>query len=548
MSMYTEGATISGNTFRSNVSQGSGGGIDAGGNAVFECNHILSNTAASNGGGMHLWSTASLVNNVIADNRTQALGSGLYVGWGSPQLVHNTIARNTGGGGSGVHVAAGDGNTVNLINTILVSHTVGIQVEHGEASLEATLWGSGAWANETDWAGGGIVTGTVNVWGDPDFVDPSGGDYHIGSASAARDSGVYAGIDTDIDGGPRPIDLGYDIGADEYLGIGLEVVKRASSEIVQAGEQLTYTICVTNTGPVSLTATITDILPDHVTPGGVLTWTPTISTPNPVWTQTVVVTVDVGYVGPLTNVVQVTTEEGASGTYTETVSTPQPALTVTKRASAESVQAGKQLTYTIRVTNTGNVDLHATATDVLPSHADSAGPLTWTPTITAPGGTWEGTVVVTVGMGYAGPLTNVVQVTTEEGASGTYTETTQSQVTPKLEVTKRANSSSVQAGEQLTYTIRVTNTGNVDLHATVTDVLPSHVTSSSPLGWTPTIAAPGGVWTQTVVVTVEMGYAGPLTNVVQVTTEEGASGVYTNTCTSIGDYDIYLPLVLRQYP
>ena len=61
----------------------------------------------------------------------------------------------------------------------------------------------------------------------------------------------------------------------------------------------------------------------------------------------------------------------------------------------------------------------------------------WTPTITAPGGVWEGTVVVTVEMGYAGPLTNVVQVTSEEGASGTYTETTQSLVTPKLEVTKR---------------------------------------------------------------------------------------------------------------
>jgi uncharacterized repeat protein (TIGR01451 family) len=144
-------------------------------------------------------------------------------------------------------------------------------------------------------------------------------------------------------------------------------------------------------------------------------------------------------------------------------------------------------------------------------------------------------------------LTNVVQVTTAEGASGTYTETSESRVTSELDVTKRASAGSVQAGEQLTYTIRVTNTGNVDLHATVTDVLPSHVTSGSPLHWTPTITAPGGVWEQTVVVTVEAGYSGVLTNTVQVTSEEGASGSDTETCTSIGGYDVYLPLVLRQH-
>jgi uncharacterized repeat protein (TIGR01451 family) len=121
-------------------------------------------------------------------------------------------------------------------------------------------------------------------------------------------------------------------------------------------------------------------------------------------------------------------------------------------------------------------------------------------------------------------------------------------VLPMLEVAKYASASSVQAGEQLTYTIRITNTGNVDLHATVTDVLPGHVTSSGPLVWTPTIAAPGGVWTQAVVVTVEAGYSGPLINTVQVTSEEGATGSAQATCTSIRHYDVYLPVVMRQWP
>jgi uncharacterized repeat protein (TIGR01451 family) len=100
---------------------------------------------------------------------------------------------------------------------------------------------------------------------------------------------------------------------------------------------------------------------------------------------------------------------------------------------------------------------------------------------------------------------------------------------PDLVVTKQADPDPVRAGEQLTYTIRVTNTGDMDLHATVTDTLPTHVTPGGVLTWTPTITAPGGVWTQAVVVTAETGYAGPLTNVVQATSEEGATGIYTET-------------------
>jgi hypothetical protein len=103
-----------------------------------------------------------------------------------------------------------------MTNTIIVSHTVGIYVEPGStATLESTLWGSGAWANGTDWAGTGTISTTSDLWGNPDFVDPNAGDYHIGPASAAIDQGVNAGVTNDIDFHPRPYQTP-DIGADEY--------------------------------------------------------------------------------------------------------------------------------------------------------------------------------------------------------------------------------------------------------------------------------------------------------------------------------------------
>jgi len=207
----------------------------------------------------------------------------------------------------------------------------------------------------------------------------------------------------------------------------------------------------------------------------------------------------------------------------------QAKLVVTKEVDRNPVQAGSRLTYTIRVTNTGNIDLHATVTDTLPAQVTPGGDLTWTPVITTPGGVWTATVVVTANWSCSGTLTNVVEVTTAEGAAGIYTATTTAQVTPALEVSKQAAPDPVQVGERLTYTIRVTNTGNVDLNARVTDTLPLGVTPAGEFTWTPVITAPGGVWTATVVVTVNMGYVEPLTNVVRVTTAEGAAGVYTKT-------------------
>ena len=115
-----------------------------------------------------------------------------------------------------------------------------------------------------------------------------------------------------------------------------------------------------------------------------------------------------------------------------------------------------------------------------------------------------------------------------------------------LSVTKSAHPDPVQNGEHLTYTLYVTNTSDIDFSATITDTLPTHVTPTGFLTWTPTISASGHVWTETVVVTVEMGYVGPLTNIVQVATAEGARG--SDTCVVTAEEAIAGLVVVNNSP
>ena len=105
-----------------------------------------------------------------------------------------------------------------MTNTILTGHKWGVYVGTGNVvMLQGTLWN-----NVFDLLGSGtIVTGTVNYWGDPAFVNAAAGDYHLGFGSAAIDRGVNAGVATDIDGEARPMGMGYDIGADETEGLDL---------------------------------------------------------------------------------------------------------------------------------------------------------------------------------------------------------------------------------------------------------------------------------------------------------------------------------------
>jgi hypothetical protein len=61
----------------------------------------------------------------------------------------------------------------------------------------------------------GGYPGVGNIEGDPKFVDPANGDYHLQRGSPCIDSGTDTGLDHDFDGNFRPIG-DYDMGAFEF--------------------------------------------------------------------------------------------------------------------------------------------------------------------------------------------------------------------------------------------------------------------------------------------------------------------------------------------
>ena len=337
-------ATLVGNTVAGNRAESHGGGLLL---RIFgptlNRNRFIANTA-DYGGGVFLarLSGGTFYNTIIADNWADTAGSGLYSQTSLPSLRHATIARNRGGDGSGLLISWQSTGSVlfhgrvDLVNVIVASQTVGITMSRDlnlgfpaeGTTLDGVLW----FDNGANIGGMGTITITQAYTGNPAFVDPDNGNYHIGPGSAAIDAGVDAGTDHDVDDQPRPFGAGYDIGADEYYPT-LLVSKQAYPDPVEPGAQLTYTIRVTNTGGATLTTTVTDTLPAHVTlgqtsggtlalPGGTVvlpdgrvavTWTAVIIAPGDPWAGTILVTVNEGYDGPLINLVDVMTEEGVMG-------------------------------------------------------------------------------------------------------------------------------------------------------------------------------------------------------------------------------------------
>ena len=62
----------------------------------------------------------------------------------------------------------------------------------------------------------GTVEAAASFISDPHFENLAQDDYHLVFPSPAIDHGIDAGINTNLDGNPRPANFGFDIGAYEY--------------------------------------------------------------------------------------------------------------------------------------------------------------------------------------------------------------------------------------------------------------------------------------------------------------------------------------------
>ena len=209
------------NTIQSNTGQNAGGLYLSGSTAAVNGNRILHNNAGIGGGVYVQGGNPTLDNNVVAQNLGQTQAAGFYILSSSPKMRHNTIAANSGGEGSGLFITDLGVNPANIefVNNIVVDHTTGITITAGnKITVRSTLWNN----NGNDWGGDGLVDDQGgDVHEDPRFVAADSGDYHLESASPARDQGASnAGVGVDFDGQARPADQGYDIGADEFVFVG----------------------------------------------------------------------------------------------------------------------------------------------------------------------------------------------------------------------------------------------------------------------------------------------------------------------------------------
>jgi predicted outer membrane repeat protein len=211
---------IADTTFLNNTAGLSGGGLAAVGSLSLIRSIFISNSATTGDGGGALlnWDSSaledhSLADDLFADNRAGGFGDGVNLD-GRFNLMHLTFGNKGLGSGTALYVD-NDFSSVNIVDTIIASHTVGINVTAGAVTDDYNLF----FGNAVNTMGPITSTGHSFV-GNPLFVDPTHGNYHLAPGSAAKDRGIGTGnyLDTtDIDGDNRWIGAGTDIGFDEFV-------------------------------------------------------------------------------------------------------------------------------------------------------------------------------------------------------------------------------------------------------------------------------------------------------------------------------------------
>ncbi len=473
--LYASGAaTLTGGRFEANRASTSGGGLFANGTLAVTDTVFVRNSASTSGGGVGQRQDGRIVNGLFVGNAAPAGAAINYeaTGGGGADVLFTTIISSTTGAGAGSRTPVGPqptraaiqvgGGTVRVVDTIVTGYAAPINTAvSASASEDYNLF------YHTGDPSGPVVRGGHTIVGDPAFADAANDDYHLTDASLAVDMGIDRGVDTDLDGTVRPRGVGYDIGAYESPfthAPDVTIYQTVTPAVVDPGDAITATLTFLNesTDAWARNVWITDVVPSFgltnvnytssgatITPTGPISYTWQVEDLAPgaggVITLTAAIISDPPFGGTVRNTATVTatgmitpTHDRATVSVTLVVT---PALQISKDVEPARLQRGQVVTYTLRVTNTGNINLHTAITDVLPAEIETTDPLSWTPVISAHGGVWTGQVVGTVSPTATGEVANVVRVTSTEGASGIFTRTANSGVRLFLPVLVRGVSS-----------------------------------------------------------------------------------------------------------
>lgn len=360
--------------------------------------------------------------------------------------------------------------------------------------------------------------------------------------------------------------------------IDLTVTKTAAPKPAVAGQALTYTITLTNSGPGTLLATdvvkVTETLPAGFTAttytpaAGIYTsangnWTGLTLANGQSTTLTITGTVSAAASGSLTNTVTITPPIGVTDPTPGNTATDVTPINrtidfgVNKTASPAIGIPGETLTYTITLTNNGPSTLLAadviTLTDNLPAGFTADTYSAVTGNYTSANGNWTGltlasgqsttlTITGKIAVTATGSLSNTATVTPPTGITdptpGNNTSTTTTNLTakPVLTITKMG-AAGLTAGSTATYTLNISNTGSSNAAgASITDIIPAALTG---VNWTSTVAgtatitngATGTGNNLNITANIPAGAANTISVIITGTVNPGATGNVSNTAT-----------------
>ncbi|MFV0376581.1 MAG: hypothetical protein ACK5JD_04675, partial [Mangrovibacterium sp.] len=376
----------------------------------------------------------------------------------------------------------------------------------------------------TDWVAPGATFTFVVKLVTAGGTSPNGADntLNLTATPVACGSSVTKPFVTDICGG-GPACEGYNL---------LTVYKIDKPDPVEAGETLTYQIVIYNSNydsKGSALAPLTNVVlretfptlvtlgsvGSAITNGVVLSPQPTFNSSTKEWTfsslpsglttidVTVIVNDNVASGTILTNTVSLLNGGTTYATFREqTTVLSGPDVYVEKAASQTTGNPGDIITYTLNYGNNGNYNATTVVivdnydenymtpvADQLSGGTAANGMITWNKGTIAPSGSGTITyqmkirddVTFPAGDTYITNIATISSSVTDRGNLDDNTDEAQVKVSrlPDLGISKTSNFNPAEVGNNLTYTITVTNTGDV-AHAsgtyTVADVLPSNVT------------------------------------------------------------------------